>query len=36
VKQDKDYKDFLELSKNIIGSEKIEKVVLNKKLGSAL
>lgn len=35
-KQEKDFKDFLELTKNTIGAEKIEKVVLNKKLGDAL
>lgn len=35
-KQEKDFKDFLELTKNIIGDEAIEKVVLNKKLGTAL
>ena len=32
----KDFSDFLELTKNTIGSEKIEKVELNEKLGSAL
>jgi hypothetical protein len=32
----KDFSDFLELTKNTIGSDKIEKVELNEKLGSAL
>ncbi|MCP4523774.1 MAG: molecular chaperone HtpG [Candidatus Gracilibacteria bacterium] len=32
----KDFGDFLELTKNTIGSEKIEKVELNEKLGSAM
>ena len=32
----KDFSDFLELTKNTIGSAKIEKVELNEKLGSAL
>lgn len=32
----KDFSDFLELTKNTIGSEKIEKVELNEKLGTAL
>ena len=32
----KDFSDFLELTKNTIWSEKIEKVELNEKLGSAL
>ncbi len=32
----KDFSDFLELTKNTIGSEKIEKVELNEKLGAAL
>ncbi len=32
----KDFKDFLELTKNTIGSEKIEKVELNEKLWDAL
>ena len=32
----KDFSDFLELTKNTIWAEKIEKVELNEKLGSAL
>ena len=32
----KDFGDFLELTKNTIGADKIEKVELNEKLGSAL
>lgn len=35
-KQEIDFKDFLELTKNVIGTERLEKVVLNKKLGWAL
>lgn len=35
-KQEKDYKWLLDLVKNIIWDEKIENVVLNKKLGDAL
>jgi molecular chaperone HtpG len=32
----RDFKDFLELTKNTIGTDKLEKVELNDKLGSAL